>query len=186
MNKLSFRSALLAASLSLTAFSLPSHAGELAVFAGNGNSVDTVGVVYRMDPWKSYDWGNWGKAVVLGEAEVGSWHGKEAQAAGKETNRSILEIGFKPVLRYYPTESTSFRPYIDAGLGVHLLSHTAINQERRLPTAFEFGEVLGVGAEFCPKLACSVNLRLQHVSNGGLKQPNNGITFTQVSFGYKF
>lgn len=162
------------------------QAGEAVFLVGNGNAVDVVGVAYRTDTWKHWQFQNGGALTVFGEAELASWHGKEAQAAGTESNRNITAVGFKPVLRYYPSESASFRPYLDAGLGVHLLSATAINQSRRLPSAFEFGETLGVGVEFCPKHVCSVGLRMQHVSNGGLKQPNNGITFTQLSFGYRF
>lgn len=177
-------SALLAAAL--TTLSAPTLAGEAMVVVGNGNAVDFLAVGYRTDPWKVWKYEGGGSLTAFGEAELAQWHGKEAQVAGTETNRNITSIGFKPVVRYAPFESQSFRPFIEAGLGAHLLSHTAINQNRHLPTVFEFGEILGVGAEFCPKLACSLSVRLQHVSNAGLKQPNNGITFTNVSFGYKF
>jgi lipid A 3-O-deacylase len=180
------RSALLVFALGLGSTIMTSHASEIAAFKGNSKSINTQGVIYRFDTWKTLNWGNWGNAVVFGEAEIGKWRGQQEQLAGRESNRTIIEVGFKPVLRNYPLESTSFRPYLDAGLGFHLLSHTAINLYRRLPGAFQFGEVLGVGAEFCAKLACAAGVRLQHVSNGGLKAPNFGITFSQILFGYRF
>ncbi|MDD5297530.1 MAG: acyloxyacyl hydrolase [Rhodocyclaceae bacterium] len=175
-----------AGALALATVSLPASAVEGVIFAGNGNAVDALGINVRTDPLKTWTFQNGGSAVVLGEAEIAYWHGKEAQVPNTNTNRSITEIGFKPVLRYYPLASDAFRPYLEAGLGMHLLSHTRINQERQLPTAFEFGEILGLGVQFCPRLACSVAVRLQHVSNAGIKQPNNGITFSQASFGYRF
>jgi outer membrane protein W len=177
---------LLAGALALAAYALPASAVEGVIFAGNGNAVDTVGINVRTDSLISWEFKNGGSVAVLGEAEIAHWHGKDVQVPNTNTNRNILEIGFKPVVRYYPLASDSFRPYLEAGLGIHLLSHTMINQERRLPTAFEFGEILGLGVQFCPKLACSVAVRLQHVSNAGIKQPNNGITLTQASFGYRF
>lgn len=177
---------LLAGALALAAYALPASAVEGVIFAGNGNAVDTVGINVRTDPLITWEFKGGSSVAVLGEAEIANWHGKEVQAPNTNTTRNILEIGFKPVVRYFPLASDSFRPYLEFGLGIHLLSHTTINQERRLPTAFEFGEILGLGVQFCPKLACSVAVRLQHVSNAGIKQPNNGITFTQASFGYRF
>ncbi len=176
----------LAGALALAAWSLPACAVEVAVFGGNGNAVDVFGINIRTDPWKTWNFAGGASAVVLGEGEIASWHGKEAQAPNTNTNRDIVAIGFKPVIRYFVSDSSSFRPYLEAGLGVHLISKTTINQNRNLPTTFQFGETLGVGGQFCAQLSCSLGLRLQHVSNAGIKQPNNGITFTEVSFGYRF
>ena len=182
----SSKALLLAGALALAVYALPASAVEGVIFAGNGNAVDTVGINVRTDPLITWEFKGGSSVAVLGEAEIANWHGKEAQVPNTNTNRNILEIGFKPVVRYFPLASDSFRPYLEFGLGMHLLSHTRINQERQLPSAFQFGEILGIGAQFCPKLACSVAVRLQHVSNAGIKQPNNGITFTQASFGYRF
>lgn len=176
----------MACALALAAWSLPASAVDLAVFGGNGNAVDVFGINIRTDPWKTWNFSGGASAVVLGEGEIASWHGKEAQAPNTFTNRDIVAIGFKPVIRYFPTDSSSFRPYLEAGLGVHLISKTTINQSRNLPTTFQFGETLGVGGQFCAQMTCSLGLRLQHVSNAGIKQPNNGITFTEVTFGYRF
>lgn len=177
---------LLAGAMALAAYALPASAVEGVLFAGNGNGVDTVGINVRTDPLITWEFKGGSSVAVLGEAEIAHWHGKEAQVVNTNTNRNILEIGFKPVVRYFPLASDSFRPYVEFGLGMHLLSHTTINQNRHLPTVFQFGEILGIGTQFCPKLACSLAVRLQHVSNAGIKQPNNGITFTQASFGYRF
>ena len=40
--------------------------------------------------------------------------------------------------------------YIEAGIGVHLLSRTTID-ERQMSTAFQFGELVGAGINFGDK-----------------------------------
>jgi len=39
-----------------------------------------------------------------------------------------------------------FVPYLEASVGVHLLSHTRINEERQFSTAFQFGEFLALAS----------------------------------------
>ena len=64
--------------------------------------------------------------------------------------------------------------YIEAGLGVHFLSHTINNNTHHLPSALEFGSHLGTGLSFDD---LTVGVALQHLSNAGIKEPNGGINF---------
>jgi hypothetical protein len=67
--------------------------------------------------------------------------------------------------------------FADLGLGVSLISHTRINQDRQFATAFQFNEHLGVGLAFGEKRRYEVAAYVRHVSNGSIKQQNDGETF---------
>jgi hypothetical protein len=70
--------------------------------------------------------------------------------------------------------------FIEAGVGVRLLSATRINEDRGLGSAFQFGETGGLGISFGEHHRYEVGAYVQHVSNGSIKQPNNGLTYYGV------
>lgn len=70
--------------------------------------------------------------------------------------------------------------YLEAGFGGYLLSKTINNDENRLPSAFEFGSHLGAGFRFAKDH--TLGLAIQHISNGGIKQPNGGIDLIMVQY----
>jgi len=166
----------------LAAHTLPASGAETFVYAGKGQQTDVVAVGVRTPVLKSWVLESGGSFNLLGEAEVGVYHGRQSPAL----NRDIVELGLKPVLRWYPGQAASWRPYVDAGIGVHLLSHTSINEGRRFGTAFQFGEHVAVGMDFCAELRCSLALRVEHVSNATIKNPNDGLNIGSVFFGYRF
>jgi hypothetical protein len=65
------------------------------------------------------------------------------------------------------------------------LSETSLG-ERRFSTAFQFGDHLAIGYRFGGKGQYDLSWRFQHLSNGGIKQPNDGIDFFQARFQYHF
>ncbi len=69
------------------------------------------------------------------------------------------------------------QPYVEAGVGVHLLSHTRINNDRVLSTAFQFGENAGAGIAFGEHHRFEFGVYVQHESNARIKEPNNGLTY---------
>jgi hypothetical protein len=75
---------------------------------------------------------------------------------------------------------------MDIGFGVHMLSHVRISDERNFGSSFQFGEFLGLGADLEDSRQYSLAARVQHVSNGGIKKPNPGVTFMQVVLQYRF
>jgi hypothetical protein len=94
----------------------------------------------------------------------------------------LTDIGITPVFRF---QKDSLRgPYAEAGIGLHYLSGLYDNNGRRLSTRFQFGDHLGIGYVFDNKL--DIALKLQHVSNGGIKEPNNGVNFLMIRIGYQF
>jgi opacity protein-like surface antigen len=159
---------------------LPAAAVDgIAVEAGNGDSTDMGRLALQWD-WNKrwFEGGDWhlGGYWDLG---LGYWH----RDALPGQNDSITEIGFTPVFRLQRNDRTG--PYAEAAIGFHLLSKTTIG-DKRLSTAFQFGDHLGVGYRFGVKGAFDLGYRYQHLSNGGIKEPNNGINFNQVRLQYHF
>jgi lipid A 3-O-deacylase len=91
---------------------------------------------------------------------------------------SLVDVGLTPVFRYAPAEHG---PYAEGGIGVHILSETDISSAIDFSTQFQFGSHLGAGYRFN---RYDLSLRLQHLSNAGIKNPNPGINFLQLRLQY--
>ncbi|EJO58745.1 lipid A 3-O-deacylase domain protein [Burkholderia multivorans ATCC BAA-247] len=74
----------------------------------------------------------------------------------------------------------------EAGAGVRLLTHPTISDNFSMSTAFQFADVVGVGAQFGERQQYQVGYRFQHVSNAGIKEPNPGVNFHQFYVQYNF
>ncbi|MCW5568831.1 MAG: acyloxyacyl hydrolase [Dokdonella sp.] len=98
-------------------------------------------------------------------------------------NDSITEIGLTPVFRLQQNDLKGL--YAEAAIGFHLLSRTSLG-DKRFSTRFQFGDHLGVGYRFGARGEYDLGLRYQHLSNGSIKKPNNGINFAQIRFQYRF
>ncbi len=153
------------------------------VEAGAGNSIEVarVGMLWN---WNR-SWAGEGDWRVTGcwEASLGRWSG---QKAGSD-NQTVTEIGVTPVFRLERKEVSGMAPYLEGGfIGLHLISPTFIYTERRFGTAFQFGNHVGIGMHFGGRHQFDLAYRIQHMSNGGIKQPNNGINFSEIHFAYYF
>lgn len=130
-------------------------------------------------------WLNEGDWHVTGywEAALGSWHGYKPDT----NDQPITDIGITPVFRFAPKAALGTAPYLEAGiLGVHLISHTYIYPERDFSTALQFGHILGFGVSIGAHRQFELGYRYQHLSNGDIKKPNNGVDFNQVHLVYRF
>lgn len=123
--------------------------------------------------------GGWHFSLV-GEAHVGYWHTSEGTS-----RNDVFAFGVQPMVRFIKSEG-AVRPFIEAGAGVRGLSHAVINDGYTLSTAFQFTEIVGVGAQFGARQQYQAGLRFQHVSNAGIKEPNPGINFSQLYLQYNF
>jgi lipid A 3-O-deacylase len=110
---------------------------------------------------KNWEW--------LGEAFGG--------AQSNPTERSVF--GLTGVIRYNVATGTRWVPFIDGGVGI---SVTSI-RDGDLSTAFEFNDQLGAGAHYFLRedMAVTLQYRWLHLSNAGIRRPNNG-TNTQMFF----
>jgi hypothetical protein len=110
-------------------------------------------------------------------AEVGHWDSDRHHAR----NDALWELALTPVLRVAP-RTGALHPYLETGIGGHLLSDTRIGR-RSLSTAWQFGSHVGVGFD-CGRLA--IGYRFQHLSNADIKKPNDGIEFHIVNASLRF
>ena len=102
------------------------------------------------------------------------------------TNSGLVDVGVAPVLRIEPRAAWSVSPYLEAGVGAHLLTESSVSTQRRFGGAFQFGSFAGAGVRFGPKQRFDLGYQFQHLSNAGLSDPNNGINFHQIRLGYWF
>ena len=168
------------AALSLGLTASPARAVDgISIEAGSGDGADMarVGIQWH---WKSQwfqgqDWhvgGYWDLAL-------GRWQRNSAPGF----NEDITEIGLTPVFRLQRNDLQG--PYLEAAIGFHLLSRTSLG-DKRFSTQFQFGDHLGAGLRFGAKGAFDLGYRFQHLSNGDIKRPNDGISFHQIRFQYHF
>ncbi len=134
---------------------------------------------------------DWNKKLV----EVGNWHlggywesdfGYWSNNSTAKTHKSIIDIGFTPVFRFQQTTRSAISPYVEAAVGVHLLSATSLNAQRQFGSSFQFGDHLGAGVRFGDKGMYDIGYRYQHFSNAGIKGPNQGVNYNEVRLQYHF
>ena len=152
----------------------------VAVEVGRGDGMDMARIAVQSG-WQK-QWLRGGEWHLGGywDLGVGQWHQRHTTAG---RNADITEIGLTPVFRVERNDRRGL--YGEAGIGLHLLSRTSIG-DKRLSTAFQFGDHVGVGYRFGAKGAYDVAYRFQHLSNGAIKHPNNGINFSQIRLQYHF
>lgn len=164
------------------AFSTPSYAVDSASveFAtGNKTKMARIGAQWEME--KRWFQSNGTHLGAYWDLTLAQWREEQYQGV-RGRSENITDIGITPVFRFQ--NDSKLGPYGEIGIGAHLLSGLYDNNGRKLSTNFQFGDHLGVGYVFTNKL--DVSLKFQHFSNGGFKQPNNGVNFGVVRASYKF
>ena len=141
----------------------------LSLMVGDGSDVTTytVGAVWKTPftcPWLADN-----NIDVRVAGDIAYWAGQDRD---KPVN-DLVDVSVTPLLHWSPRGGAWQALFVEAGIGLHLLSHTQINQ-RRFSTAFQFGERLVVGVNLGGPI--EIGGYLQHVSNADIKQPNDGIT----------
>jgi lipid A 3-O-deacylase len=179
------RALVLAAGLALiapAARAVDGIAVELGTSDSSHSSVDMGRIAVQWDWSKRWaltnDWhigGYW-------DLSLGYW----SNDSTLRTNSGLTDLGFTPVFRIQPTNPGTVAPYAEGAIGFHLLSKTSVSTERRFSTSFQFGDHVGVGMRFGPRLAYDLGYRYQHLSNASIKEPNQGINFHQLRFQYHF
>ncbi len=152
----------------------------VAVEIGNGDGTDMARIALQSD-WRKQWFGgsNWHLGGYW-DFSLGQWQRNDVRAG---QNEDITELGVTPVFRLQQNDRRGL--YAEAGIGFHFLSRTSLG-DKRFSTAFQFGDHLGVGYRFGAKGAYDLSYRYQHLSNGGIKNPNSGINFNQIRLQYHF
>jgi hypothetical protein len=154
-------------------------AAELAGVATIGIAEDAQAVRVGVQQPVSIDWSFFRspKVSTVVEYSLGYWHGDKSD---KHSN-NLVEAAVLPVIRYHPSGAAEVGLFFEAGIGAHLLSRTRIHDERRFGSAFQLGDVIGLGWRFGAS-RYELGLRLHHISNGGIQEPNQGINFLDLRF----
>ncbi len=149
---------------------------------GNGDSTDTarVGAIWDWDK-KWFTEGDW---LVTGfwEANAGTWRGKSSVG----NNQTVTDLGITPEFRFQQKNPSGIAPYAEAAIGFHLISPAFIYANRRFGSSFQFGDHVGFGVRMGERQQYDLGYRYQHLSNGGIKKPNQGINLSEVHFAYRF
>jgi lipid A 3-O-deacylase len=149
---------------------------------GNGQQTDIlrVGALWNMNQsWLSD--GDW-HVTGYWEVSAAKWQGRSSVG----NNQTITDLGVTPVFRFSPKVLSPISPYLEGAIGVHLISPTFIYDNRHFGGAFQFGDHLGAGLLFGERHQYDLAYRFQHLSNAGLKQPNQGINLNEIHFAYHF
>ncbi len=159
----------------------PAHAiDSVSIEAGTGNSTDMWRLGAQVDWQRRWMQGpNWHVGGYW-DFQLGEWRGHSD--AGD--NQELVDISVTPVFRLQRNELSGL--FLEGGIGAHLLSKTRINARRRFGSAFQFGSHFGIGYRFGARGGLEIGARYQHVSNGDIEKPNNGINFWQLRFQYRF
>ena len=171
----------LAGVLLLVCTALPAHAVDsvsLELGAGNHTDMGRVGLQWNWN--KKWPVGDAWAVSGYWDASLGYWRGDSSVSGA----RDLYDLGFTPVFRLSQNKPTGW--YAEAGIGVHLLSETRINDRRQFGTAFQFGDHIAAGYRFGARGEYDLGYRFQHLSNADIKKPNNGINFNQIRFAYHF
>ncbi|MCC7080123.1 MAG: acyloxyacyl hydrolase [Burkholderiales bacterium] len=155
---------------------------ELGTSDSSNASVDMarVGVQWNW-PWRWALGDNW-QIGGYWDLSLGYWDNDSRN----RTTSSIVDVGFTPVFRLQQKTPGALAPYLEAAVGFHYLSKSSVADERRFGSRFQFGDHIGLGLRFGPRHAYDVGYRYQHLSNAGIKQPNQGINFHQLRLQYHF
>ncbi|MBM4189953.1 MAG: acyloxyacyl hydrolase [Betaproteobacteria bacterium] len=111
---------------------------------------------------------------------VGAWNGT---ATNKKT---VAEIFVAPSVRYRPNASSGQQPYIEAGLGAHLISESRLDDQRDLGANLLVSEHLAMGVVFGDRSQYDLSYRFQHMDNAGQRTANPGLNAHQVRLLYNY
>jgi lipid A 3-O-deacylase len=125
----------------------------------------------------------WGGALTsYGDIFLSEWRADRLGGGGR---RDFTHFGAIATARLRFDQGRS--PWFtDLGIGLTYLDPIYETPDRTFSTHFQFTEVLGIGRNFGEGGAHELQLRLQHVSNAGIKEPNPGVSFVRLRYQYHF
>jgi len=170
------------ATISMLLVTQTSHAVDSASFdigTGNKTQIFRLGAQWK---WERRWWQSNGTHIGgYWDLSLTQWRGNKFQDIDGQT-QNLTDIGITPVFRFQ--RDTLKGPYLEGGIGAHYLTKHYDNNGRKLSTNFQFGDHLGIGYVFNNNL--DIALKVQHYSNGGIRQPNSGVNFAVISVRYPF
>ncbi|WP_353234761.1 acyloxyacyl hydrolase [Diaphorobacter ruginosibacter] len=147
-------------------------------WARRGTDAATVGVTFPWREWKTNLWGG----EVRGQWDI---HVSRLSFEGGRGYNHTWLLGLVPTLRWRPDAGRS--PWFaEAGIGLTYMTDRYITIHEEFSTSFNFASHLGVGYNFGDRRRHELQLRVEHLSNAGIKHPNPGENFVQLRYAYHF
>jgi hypothetical protein len=87
--------------------------------------------------------------------------------------KGLADASLIPVFRFRPDASGGIQPYLDGGVGAHLLSDSKIDKEHDFGGPLQLGALIGLGVTFGEKSQYDFGYRFQYVTNTGLSKPTS-------------
>lgn len=148
---------------------------ELSLSLDLGQSRDGIDI-YRLGAHKPL--GNLYRGdnfVISGyhEVSLNHWRG---------THDRVFGVAYSPVFSITVCNDCPYKPYIEGGIGVSLISDSEI-ENRDMSSLFQFEDRIGVGIR---SSSIAVHLDYLHYSNAGLVEPNEGIDIFIAGVVYAF
>lgn len=158
-----------------------SHAAGVTLSAGRGIDSDLVaGRVGAAFPWQ-VSWLPTERWHLSGYWELSYAHLHDEDTDDGQNSPHL--IAFAPVFRWQQKNMSALAPYLEFGIGASLWSQTRADQ-RKLATAFQFEDRLGIGVRFGQNHAYDIKYGLFHYSNASIKAPNAGVNMQWITLGY--
>jgi hypothetical protein len=148
---------------------------------GTGNKTQMVRLGTQ---WKWARHWSYSSGLHIGgywDLTLAQWRGKRYRNIGGQT-QDITSVGIIPVFRIQDDTVKGF--YAEAGIGIHYLTALYNNNGSELSTRFQFGDHLAIGHVFRNDL--DLALKVQHFSNGGIRNPNSGVNLALLRVSYPF
>lgn len=148
-----------------------------AVMESNGHAA-SLGVTL---PWKQWTYGL-ASGQVTGHWDLSASLWSSQQHAGRQ---QILAVGIVPSLRWRGDQGRSAW-FAQVGTGLSFANKYYSTVHKTFSTRYNFATHLAVGMNFGAQRQHEWMLRVEHVSNAGLKDPNPGENFLQLRYAHRF
>lgn len=145
--------------------------------AGSATDALTLGATLPWPAWRRPLWG--GELRGHWDVYLSRW---SFNGPGYD---SLTLAGITPTLRLYPHAGRSAW-FWEAGIGATLADRRYRAGTREFSTRFNFASHLGLGIHLGDQGRHELQLRVQHVSNAGIKHPNPGANFVQLRYAAHF
>jgi lipid A 3-O-deacylase len=145
--------------------------------AAHGAYSATAGVFW---PWAWRRETSRGEWTGITEAYVSHWN-----ARGVSERQSFTQLGVVPLVRYHFGQARSGW-FLEGGIGISAMDSVYQTADKQFSTRLNFVDVLGVGHSLGSQGKRELGLRISHISNAGIKEPNPGENFVQLRYAVTF
>ena len=170
--------------LLLICLQIQAHAFESIAFELAGGNQTQISRIAAQSDWVKQLWHSDARKIGVGvywDFAATQWR-ENRYLNLPDSTHSIFDLSITPIFRLKSDDPSGL--FAEAGIGIHYLSNAYDNNGRKLSGSLQFGSHVGVGYAFNNKLDISLNV--QHVSNGGIRHPNDGVNFVVTRMRFHF